>query len=242
MLMDTLYLTKPTLKFKPVSKDRLFYDRFEYCMGFYLEEVSCLRVLDHDYINDWIARRQEWREIARKRWPTGSGSSSTILSRRWREITATTVSNLHCLATCLLNTPAEFKLVVSMDQGYVYTNDLDLIDQLTAMPVLQYKSYSQAQITRPKNTIRLKNCRHQYRSYFKVTKLSAEQKDNLMDFLYNQRATVRVSSALQRWIDQPFNRTQDYFFVDHDTQNWLTMLNLVVPGIVRKTMQLIPAK
>jgi hypothetical protein len=129
-----------------------------------------------------------------------------------------------------------------MDQGYVYTNDLDLIDQLTAMPVLQYKSYSQAQITRPKNTIRLKNCRHQYRSYFKVTKLSAEQKDNLMDFLYNQRATVRVSSALQRWIDQPFNRTQDYFFVDHDTQNWLTMLNLVVPGIVRKTMQLIPAK
>lgn len=235
-------MTRSTLKFKSVNKDRLFYDRFEYCVSFYLEEVSCLRVLDHEYINSWIARRQEWREIARKRWSTASGSVSTIMSRRWREITDTTVSNLHCLANFLLDARAEFKLVVSVDQGYVYSNDLNLIEQLAGLLILQDKSYSRAEINRPKNTIKLKNCEHQYRSYFRGIKLSAQQKDHLIDFLYNQRASVRVSPALQRWTDQPFDRTQDHFFVDHDSQTWLTMLNLVVSGLVRKTVHLIPAK
>jgi hypothetical protein len=53
---------------------------------------------------------------------------------------------------------------------------------------------------------------------------------------------VRLSPALKSWISQSFNRTQDYFFVDHDSLTWLTMLSLVQPGIVRKTMHIIPAK
>ena len=229
-------------KFKPVSKDRLFYDKFHYSLGFYLQEVNCLRVLDHAHIDDMIQRRQHWRDIAQMRWMNHSGNLGTIMSRRHKEITAQTVEHLHVLADMFLHAKHEFKLVVSVNQGHVYSNDLEFLQQLDVLPMLEYKSYGQAQIVRPKNTVSLKNPKHKFRTYLKFVKLSHQQKDHLESFLTNHQNDVRVSPALQRWIDQPLNRTQDYFFVDHDTQQWLTLLNLVSPGIIRKTMHIIPAK
>lgn len=226
------------LKFNLVRKDRLFYDQFKYSLGFYLEEASCLRMQDHESIDDIIERRQQWREIAQQRWVNGQQNHAMILRRRWRPITEKTVADLHAVADVLLKTTYKHKLVVTVDQGHVYTNDLDLIKILDAMPELSYKTYSQALITRPKNTVQLKNPQHAFRSYFKLIKLTDQQKDHLMDFLYNQRNHVRISSALQRWLDQPFNKTQDYFFVDHDSQSWLTLLALVCPGLIRKTMKI----
>jgi hypothetical protein len=117
-----------------------------------------------------------------------------------------------------------------------------LFDQLDCLDGVERKSYSRAVINRPPNTIQLKNPKHNFRSYFKITKLTDVHKDHLMDFLHNQKDYVRVSPALQQWIDQPFNRTQDYFFIDHDGMSWLTMLSLVRPGLIRKTMQIIPTK
>jgi hypothetical protein len=50
---------------------------------------------------------------------------------------------------------------------------------------------------------------------------------------------VRISPALAEWVDTPFNRTQDYFFVDYNAETWLTMLSLVRPGLIRKTVQIV---
>ena len=108
--------------------------------------------------------------------------------------------------------------------------------------MLTGKKYSKAVIDRPKNTIQLKKPQHKFRSYFKITKITSEQKDMLINFLNNQRAGIRVSPALETWITGKFHRTQDYFFVDHDEISWLTMLALVHPGIIRKTQQIIQAK
>ena len=235
-------MTKLTRKYKSVKKDKLFYDQFEYCIGFFLQEVNCLRILDHASIDDMIQRRKQWREIAQRRWNTGGKNHSTILGRSWQDITEITSKNLHDLAAILLNTNCKFKLVVSINQGYVYTNDQGLIDELDDLAALLYKSYSQSQIDRPKNTIKLKNPKFKFRSYLAPCMLTLQQKEHLQDFLLNQNENAKISPALQRWLDQSFNRVQDYFFIDHNTQSWLTMLALVNPGIVRKTMHIIPAK
>jgi hypothetical protein len=240
MSTDLLFLTN--LKFNPVKKDRWFYGRFEYCMGFGLAEVNCLRMLDHAHINEMIERRKEWRKAAQQRWNKVPQKHLAALGRNWAPITESTVNNLHILADLLLTATAEFKLVVSSNQAYVYTNDQDLIDQLNGLNCLTYKTFTRAQITRPKNTIQLKNPKHKFRSYFKLCKLTGQQKDQLSMFLLSQQVHVRLSPALLKWIDHPFNRTQDYFFVDYDTDTWLTMLNLVQSGIVRKTMHIISAK
>ncbi len=220
----------------------MFYDRFTYCLGFHLDEISCLRLLDHAHIDDMIERRKQWREIAQQRWVAGRQKHGIIMSRRWKDITEKTVADLHAVAEVLLTTSVDFKLVVSINQGYVYTNDTTLIDQLDCMSELTYKTYTQAQIVRPKNTIQLRDPQYQFRTYFSMCKLTAEQRHNLEEFLITQSDHVRLSPALARWINMPFNRTQDYFFVDHDAESWCTLLSLVQPGIIRKTMHIIAAK
>jgi hypothetical protein len=228
--------------FKIVVKDRLFYNRFEYALGFHIDEASCLRELDHSYIDSMIERRIMWREIALQRVKNNKSSPYTILARRHQEITDKTINDLHQLANILLTTVADFKLVVSVNNAHMYTNDQMLIDQISDLSGVTQKDYTRAVIGRPKDTVRLKNPRHQFRSYFKRIKLTSEQKEHLTDFLFNQKDHVRVSPALQQWIDQAFNRTQDYFFIDYDSPSWLTMLSLVHSGLIRKTMQIIPTK
>jgi hypothetical protein len=234
-------LSKSADKFKTVAKDRLFYNRFEYVMSFKLDEVSCLRTLDHGNIDSMMKRRQEWREITQQRW-LNAKQNTARLSRVHSPITEQTVENLHTLAETLLTTDKDFKLVVSSNQAWVYTNEPELFDILEQLPILQHKTYAQVQVNRPANTLKLKNSKYSFRSYFKFSKLTASQKDQLIDFLINQQTQVRLSPSLKIWIDQPFNRVQDYFFIDYKTASWTTMLALVSPGLIRKTLQIIPAK
>lgn len=228
--------------FKPVVKDRLFYNQFKYSFGFTLNEVSCLRQLDHFHIDRMIERRRTWRDIAQQRWNKSKHIVGTIITRRQSEITDDTVAALHELAEILLTTLSEFKLVVSVNHGRVYTNNLKLIKQLDSLGILSSKDYTQARISRPKNTIQLKNPKHKFRSYFKIVKITEQQKNNLVNFLTNQQNSVRLSPALIPWIKEPFRRTQDYFFIDHHNMQWLTMLALVNPGLIRKTLEIIAAK
>jgi hypothetical protein len=237
------------LKFKPVAKDCLFYSRWQYCISFFLPEASVLKNVDHEYIDTIVERRRIWREVAQQRWasarPSGKKSppaiSTTILTRRWREITDDDLKNLHTLADILINTTTPYKLVTSVDQGWVYTNDVALIEELAQNENLAYQQYSEAILARPKNTIKLKNPRHTYRSYLKTVKLTDKDKDNLIKFFVNQSPEIRVSPALQDWLISDYHRTQDYFFVDHNGESWLVMLALVKAGIIRKTVELISA-
>jgi len=233
-----------TLKFKSIVKDRLFYDRFKYRISFGLTEISCLREqeLDRNHIRHMLNRRKQWREVAHQRWVTIGQKHNVRPTRLWNEITDEVEQNLYDFADILRNSGVDFKLIVSANCGWVYTNSLKLIGELKSMHMLTGKKYSKAVIDRPKNTIKLKNPRYQLRSYFKITKITNQQKDMLINFLNNQQSSIRISPALAVWMTSAFHRTQDYFFVDHNEMSWLTMLALVHPGIIRKTQQIIQAK
>ena len=220
----------------------MFYDRYQYCISFGLAEISCLREqeLDCARIRHMLDRRKQWREVAHQRW--NGQKPNAQQSRLWNEITEEVEQNLYDFADILRNSGVDLKLVVSSNCGWVYTNSLELINQLKPMRMLTGKKYSEAVIDRPKNTILLKNPRHQFRSYFKITKITSQQKDMLINFLNNQQFSIRISPALATWATSAFHRTQDYFFVDHNEMSWLTMLALVHPGIIRKTQQIIQAK
>jgi hypothetical protein len=191
-----------------------------------------------------IERRKTWRDIALQRWNAVSkkGKPPSILSHRtWNEITEDVETNLHTLASILIDSGITFKLVVSGDYGWVYSNDIELIDRLKQLKILTSKTYTEAIVDRPKNTIKLKNPKYKFRSYFKINKITNNQKDNLVNFLTNQQQYIRISPALQSWCNGTFHRIQDYFFVDHSDMSWLTMLALVNPSLIRKTQQIIPA-
>jgi hypothetical protein len=163
----------------------------------------------------------------------------TILGRRQREITDQTVEDLHRLAEQLLQSQDDYKLVTSVDQGWVYTNSKKIIRDLHSNTTLQNKYCTEAVVNRPANTIKLKNLQHTQRSYFRVLKLTTQQKNNLKNFFDNQAGYIRPSPALMGWFDGDYHRTQDYFFVDHSGDSWLVMLALVHSGLIRKTVDII---
>ena len=237
------------LNFKTVQKDKLFYDNYRYCMSFHLDEISALKTLDHDYIDMIIARRKVWRDMSRQRWgsvkssiPTiMSASHATIISKRWRDITQKTEEDLHKLANLLIHTSIDFKFVTSVDNGWVYTNSKILIKRLTEMKELTQVEYKEVHINRPKNTVKLKNPKYTHRSYFKIAKLTEAEKIHLVNFFINQSSSIRLSPSLAQWTVEPFKRTQDYYFIDYTGEQWLIMLALIKPGLVRKTSTIISA-
>ena len=170
MKKDTLSLTKLIQNFKSIIKDRLFYDQYRYCLGFHLSEVSCLRELDHDYIDTVIKRRRQWRQVSLQQW--GIGPARNILAHRDREILDETVVNLHTLTDTLLNSFSEFKLVTSVNTAWVYTNDLDLLTTVNDLHFLMINQCTEAVVTRPKDTIKLKDPKHSNRAYLSNIKLT----------------------------------------------------------------------
>lgn len=228
-----------TLKFKPVVKDRLFYDRYEFCLTFEVAEASALRDLDKDKISRVLERRREWRQIGLERWLTQGHANINILnSRSYREIPEVAEDNLHALVDIVLNSGAEYKLVTSINTVWLYTDDQDLIQGVGRCEFITNKKHTQAVVDRPKDSIRLQNPQHQQRSYWRSIKLTEQEKTNLRNF-FDNHPDIRPSPGLQGFFTSPFYRTQDYFFVDYNESSWLTMISLIRPGLIRKTSQLI---
>lgn len=225
-------MTNLNLKFKSVVKDQLFYNQYEYCFGFTLAEANVMRGLKHKLIDDRLDQRIEWREIARKRW------RSSAVSHGWNEITSQIREDLH--SVCDVLSGVDCKLVVSTHFGWVYTNDINLVDHLRQVKCLRNKTYTQATINRPKNTILLKNSRYSSRSYFYNIKLTVDEKEILKNFFVNQQEYIRTSPSFAHWLyESPYYRIQDYYFIDYTGEQWLTMLSLIRPGLIRKTQTIV---
>jgi hypothetical protein len=145
-------LITSNLKFKSVDKDRLFYNQYQYSVSIPLQEVNALRTeLSHESIDRAIARRLAF-------W-------STMPNRANRVIESDTVDQLHKICDFLLSITDQYKLVFYYNHWLtIYTNSLELLDQVDALDYVDIKNYSQVNINRPKGTILLKNSVHTKRS------------------------------------------------------------------------------
>lgn len=199
-------------------------------MGFRITEANAMRGLTHESIDEDVDRRNQWREMARKR---NNLSVREPITQQCRE-------HLHSIFDII--NAFEYKLVTSMHNAWVYTNDINLAHAISKIRYVSSKTYTEAIIARPANTIALQTSKYQSRSYFVSVKLTANEKDNLGRFFDNQATHIRTSPALTAWLKTDYKRTQDYFFIDYTDDSWLTMLALVRPGLIRKTLSIIPAK
>jgi hypothetical protein len=211
-------------------------------MSFDLAEVVILKRLDHDHINRSLERRRSWREHALQRHVNTKNVFPWSVTGRLKEITEETAENLHLMCDLLQAVKHKFKLVTSGNQAWIYTNELALIQQFSELDMLQSKTYTQAVINRPADTIMLKNSVYTSRSYLRSPKLDPKDAANLRSFLNIHRDNIRLSPALSQWAAQSKLRLADYFFIDYCGESWLTMLSLVRPGLIRKTIKIIPAK
>jgi hypothetical protein len=173
-----------------------------------------------------------WRERVRNRWPHNN------FVRPHAPITDTTREVLYAFADFLKLATDPYKMVISVNQCWIYSNSTNLLERIDRLPFVKNTKFTESVIVRPRNTVAVKHPNHCYRSYFRATKLTNQEKERILTFLQGQ-TDIRVSPALTEWIAEPFNRTQAYFFVDYDSEAWLTMISLVRPGLIRKTVQIV---
>lgn len=230
MMKDILY---SSLQFKRVKTDQLFYGQWRYCIKIALDEISLLRdSLDPDHIVKSLSEREHWRNKMRLRWP------QTNYVHSQRTINEQTQQNLLDFAEFLRLNPVDHKRVISVDNMWIYTSDVLFIERIKKFPCIKTCMLNEAVVTRQKGTVSLKNSSFTHRSYFRNAKLTPQEKENIHNFLQNQK-NIRISPGMQEWLETHFVRTQDYYFVDHLGMEWLTMLSLVRPGIIRRTLPII---
>jgi len=218
-------------KIESDHRSSLYYDQYEWCVTVNIAEANCLRNLEQKRFDQAILNAKRWRqEIV---------SYAQLPSERW---TYEKEQALREARDCLLAETEPFKTVVSYNTVCIYTNHLVLADHLEA-DGFELRLVRQARLTKPANVVQLRESQYAYRTYFRERRINLEQRNMLANFLNSRRDTLRVSTALDNWVNSKFigyvrnhSYSRAHYFVDHDHPNEGTMLSLVMPGIVRKTM------
>ena len=225
-------MLKESSLYKVETDDRssLYYDQYEWCITINISEAPCLRHLGSAQFESAIRNARHWAENDKWTDRAWSVTKETAL-RETRDV--------------LLTETAPFKTVVSFNTVCIYTNRRRLADRLVRLgnDGVHMHLVRQAVLTRPANVVQLRESKYAYRTYFKERKYSREQRLMLANFLSSRKDTLHPCESLMSWLTGQFpgyihnlNYSRSHYFVDHDHPNEGTMISLVMPGIVRKTM------
>ena len=224
---------------KTENRDRLYYDKFQYSFHFRQTEVFALRGLPEPAaMMKFINRRKEWM--------------TSLVNYKHKQNEYFTVESIeHLLATreLLSNHPQEFKLTCSGDWAFIYTNDLNLADRLSRLPYVSFSRYiKQAVVNREKDIIVIANPQYRYRTFLRERKMKSAVKQQLLNWLqsqnYQNQVHARPSKSLLEWLkNQQSSWRSDWcmrhYYIEHDDLQYETMISMVAPGYVRKTMAVV---
>lgn len=209
------------LTIKTESRDRLYYDQWEYAFSFYLKEAHALRQRDVEKMEQNIARLLNW--------PAWQGRYVTPV-----------VDNLKTTLIYINSISAAFKMMVSGHYITIYTNDSALAADLkTACPFVRISYGRQAVIDRPRDTVLLLEPKHSIRSYFKSQWFPGTKIPALRDFFQAQEGAIVPSPALRDFLKSTNHHDlwfPDHYFVDYDDPRYATMLAMIMPRCFRKTL------
>lgn len=227
--MDTWSSANRLLSIRRVSKDRLFYDQYEYVICVKMPEVSVLRYKTHRAINQELDYRQTWRGNLGARNFGGSWHS-----HHQRTITEEIRENCHEFLD-FLESCQDYKAWYSQDWVYIYSNDLALLRKIESLPYVIPVDLKQAIVDQERNTILVRSSSYSKRSYFRSWKPTESEARALRNFL-SQQQDLRLSPSLQQWIKSEWSYVRENFFIDHNDNGIELLLSLVANRPIRKTV------
>ena len=226
--MKDTSLLKSQMTFTPVLKDRLFYDQYQYCISFHLVDANALRTnkpLCHKDIDANIARRESWR-----------------VRFGHKTVTKDEIDRLHTTCDVLSTAVGAYKKVIYSNHLYVYSNELALLQSLNDLDFVKYPILTKAQVILPRDTIILKKPKYNFRTYFKMRGVTKQQIETLNDFFNLNKELIKPSPSLRYSLARSTHWLMDYQFADHSDPKLITVINLICPGITRKTLNIMAAK
>jgi hypothetical protein len=209
------------LEFDPVSRDRRFYDLYEYGICVSLPEAGVLRAKTQTELVKSIGYRNQ----ARSNWSTKEQIAGEVLQ------------NLLLAFDEIDRVRSQIKLVVSYNIMYIYSNDVAVLRHLAALPYVNFCNAVQSVIDRPRDVVLKTNPKFCYRSYFRERMLEEHDRDNLINFLDSRTDSFGFTATLRQHLTRyRYHWIQRHHFVEHNDPKDITMLSLVIPGLIRKTV------
>ena len=219
-------------KVEPDDRSSLYYSEYEWCVTLHISEAHCLRDLKTVRFEAAIRNAKHWSEQDR-------------FSQDFRSWTPAKENALRETRDILLEEAGAYKAVISYNVLSLYTNNRKLANRFAQLgnDGVHLHLVRRAVITRPAGVVQLRESKHGYRTYLRERKYSYDQRQMLLNFLKSREGTLRPCGSLLTWLGNGqhrymlnLNYSRSYYFVDHDHPNEGTMLSLVLPGIVRKTL------
>ena len=233
--MDILSLTNlnlnPKIQLETVLRSGPWFGDYRYSISFVVQEASGLRQLDHAKIDQFVYNVRKWE--------------NTQLRYKGTRMSDDCAATLHLMCAFFLAQTARKKIVIAGSMIYVYTNDVALIKDICNLPwvVPSTTRVSTITLAGTAGAVTLKSPDHAWRTYFKNMYFTHAVGAAIRDFLQAQEG-IRLSPALTKYWDRqkPPMFSLSYFFVDHDSPSTMSMLGLIAPGLVRKTVPIIADK
>jgi hypothetical protein len=148
-----------------------------------------------------------------------------------------THADLHSMCDLLRGLPDSSKKMIQYDTVFLYTNDLEIIEDMSQVGYISQIKIGQAVTVYPKDTVMLQNPVHQYRTFLKHKWWDQETSNHIKKFLLGRQELFRIpKSFLEKLQRSGRLATQDHHFVDHNDPDLLLMMSLVCPGIINKTL------
>jgi hypothetical protein len=142
------------------------------------------------------------------------------------------------LAKELLNSSDSYKLVNYGQCAFLYSNNPIWLSQISLLPGIKRPKLTKAVVSRPRDTVILKNSDYSKRTYFKDIVLTKSEKLSVIAFL-KQQQDIRLSPGFTKWVVSNNLYIMRHMFIDHNHMALLTMLGLVCSKLVRKTVDII---
>ena len=225
----------------PRSKhsDRLYYDRYQYCFRVVLPHIEAIgQRLDHQHINKIVTLRDNLDYYTRK----------VNFGGTWKEkvdsITQEDIDNLHRLCDFFIKHKGNIKLQFLRNKCFIYTNDVELSEQLDHLHIFKEIVISKVEVARPRNTVKSRYPGYDLRIYFKPVKITEKERYNLIHFIDNNDHAIKLNVGMERFYGGSQSRgryltLRDYYFIDLMDRRLASMLELTCPGVIRKTMDII---
>jgi hypothetical protein len=241
--MDTLYSISLNPTVNTRKSDRLYFNKYQYCLSFRLDRATCLRNLGKDHVisvSDHVTERfmmqnpYSWQVV--NRTPHRDDISEQAFRQR-------ILDDLIVVARALEPCLEIMRLAVSGNHVYLYSNNLDTLQELLTISLFtQNAKLCQVEINRPANTVMLRKSLYLKRSYFREQWINTKHKEALKNFLTRQD-DIRIGPGLNSCLHNINNISyrgetlmQRYFFFDHNSDSTSVMLELIAPGTIRRTV------
>lgn len=209
------------LKFDTVSRDRHFYDQYEYGICVSLPEAGVLRAKTQTELVKAIGYRNQ----ARFNWSQKEQIAGTVLQ------------NLLLAFDEIDRVRDKIKLVVGYDIMYIYSNDVGVLQYLAKLPYVNFCNAVQSVVDRPRDVVLKANPKFKYRSYFKEKVLEQHECERLLNFLESRQEVFGITNTLKSTLNRyRIHWLPRHLFVEHNDPKDITMLSLVCPGLIRKTV------